>query len=264
MSKLFIIGNGVDIAHGLKTNYCYFYDYLHSDDEPAKIKALKSLDDGWNIRTREDCSDLETKLQYPSNEFKYASDCFNADLSSSQLKDVKEAFISWLNEAYNLNELKRERIFNISPRDFVVDFNYTDTINEVYDVDINNIYYVHGCIINELYGEKIFECPSFNFGIGENCNNKYLMNIRKNTSLNFNKYLSNHKEILNFDEMQIIGLSFSDGDKNFLRKIISEFNGERIKIYFYSDEDKRRIVSAIEGLSINEEKISILDVKEYK
>lgn len=263
MSKLFIIGNGVDIAHGLKTNYFYFYDYLHSDNEPIKIKALKALEDGWNIRTREDYSDLETKLQYPSNELKYASDCFGVNLLKAQLKEVRGAFKPWLIKAYDLQQLNRCKLFNINNDDFVINFNYTDTIHEVYGVDCNNICHIHGSIINELMTSNIYDCNSFELGVGECCNDLFLEGIRKKTSSNFDDYRKRHPKVLSVDEIQIIGLSFSDGDKNFLRKIISEFNGKRIKIYFYSDEDRRRIASAIEGLSRNMEKISILNVKEY-
>lgn len=264
MSKLFIIGNGVDIAHGLKTNYGYFYDYLHSGNELFKKKACEDLVDGWNIKTREDFCDFETKLERPSDEFKMASDIFGANIAYQQFESVNQAFSSWIQKAETHTELNKERIFNINVNDFVINFNYTDTINKVYGVEPKNIYYVHGCIINEIFNSKIFNCPEFEIGIGENYNDKYLKGINKNTTSNFEIYMKKHKEILNLEEMQIIGLSFSDGDKNFLRKIISEFNGERIKIYFYSDKDKRRIASTIEGLARNVEKISILDVNEYK
>lgn len=264
MSKLFIIGNGVDIAHGLKINYCYFYDYLHTDDNQTKKEAREALEDGWNIRTREDYSDLETKLQYPSDELKYASDGFGVNLLKAQLKEVTNAFKSWLSNAFDLKQLNRCKLFNINNDDFVINFNYTDTIHEVYEVDCNNICHIHGSIINELMACNIYDCNSFELGVGESSNDLFLEGIRKKTSSNFDDYRKRHPKILSVDEVRIIGLSFSDGDKNFLRKIIYEFNGERIKIYFYSDEDKRRIASTIEGLSRNKEKISVLDVKEYK
>ena len=40
--KLFIIGNGFDIAHGLKTNYLYFKKFVYQQAY-GKDKLLESL-----------------------------------------------------------------------------------------------------------------------------------------------------------------------------------------------------------------------------
>ena len=122
MSKLFIVGNGVDIAHGLKINYGYFYDYLHYGNESFKKKACKDLADGWNIKAREYFCDFEMKLEHLSDKFKMASDIFGVNIAYQQLESVNQMFSYWIQKTHNHTDLNIERIFNINLNGFVKNY----------------------------------------------------------------------------------------------------------------------------------------------
>lgn len=169
MSNLFIIGNGFDLAHGLKTSYNDFYVFLKKkygeetskwilpfinneknrccDFDSARLLmrliSLAEKDGGcW--------SDLESslgKLDYTRFFLQGYTEQYT-DLIMKSLEiaipKIKRFFKDWITKI-SVENVKRisgfEKIIDIE-NDYFITFNYTNVLEEIYGV--KNICHVHG------------------------------------------------------------------------------------------------------------------------
>lgn len=150
MNRLIIIGNGFDLAHGLKTSYCDFIrDYLS--------RSINTF-----IRT----SDYEDPLLRIT--FKYSNYINNGEFKSTPetaLVDLKNL----LN--HNLVEIKYKSYFLLKT---------IDIVNEMNWVDLENVYFDH--LINTKNGQGIFDSTevkklNIEFGFLKSELEQYLLRI---------------------------------------------------------------------------------------
>lgn len=177
---LYIIGNGFDKAHGLKTSYWDFRTYLESThleflQEFEKIYDFEVFDDSdpyalEGARTQREkslkgelWSKLEKNIGHPDTyQMEQISDCIvnDLDLDSGNV-GIRDTLDAYWRHKYGF--VKKLRIYikewietldtaNIRPRkktlvnsnDYFLSFNYTDTLESVYK--INDVYHIHGGI----------------------------------------------------------------------------------------------------------------------
>ena len=179
MRLLYIIGNGLDIAHHMKTSYQDFFDYylgLTSVDDT--IKSMKTDIDSKKYET---WADLEIGLG------QYASKCANKDIFLKCLGDIKVnlktylqkesekigfyklgSYTSFYNPSLYLDPEPRIRYeayiddLEHAPTQIdVITLNYTDTLESLFgfksrvmgispDATLNSILHVHGTLDNMM------------------------------------------------------------------------------------------------------------------
>lgn len=164
--KLYIIGNGFDLHHGLKTGYLDYKKYLEKNN-PALLKAFCSFpylthpEDDYELWT-----DLETSLtfdyqgfssEYFSNlvEEKYPNLTSDTDYTWDEIAtetDVMTEFIhdftgpvfyNWLSQI-QINSVLPDAHLDLSIDSRYVTFNYTSTLETVYHLAPENIFHIHG------------------------------------------------------------------------------------------------------------------------
>lgn len=181
MKKLFIIGNGFDIAHGLNTRYSDFMKYLNQFEIPPRLIAPMFVDR--NSMSKDDIvrHDLYDKIsKYISVEdlwYHFEDALGNIDIE--QIKDDNSCYLlgygddNWKDSAhhdyqYMINEElsftdeivywfcrwldtinthvapKKEITKLIDAEDVFLNFNYTDTLETTYGICENRINYIHG------------------------------------------------------------------------------------------------------------------------
>ena len=167
-SVLYIIGNGFDIHHEIKSQYLDFGKYLFKNNRELYDNAIEYI-------LFEECnrrwSDLEMALAdldidsileqnqrllvsyaHPKWKESYNHDYpFEIERIINLLsKDLKKEFHKWLNI---LDIPNRENInwpvLNIDKKGLFINFNYTPTLECVYQVPKENILYIHGERSNE-------------------------------------------------------------------------------------------------------------------
>lgn len=175
--KLAIIGNGFDLHHGIKSSYTDFYKSSFLSDD------IKSLYENMTAQLREANSwfDFEEeyrkliKLEYDilGNEG-YDRKTLGAsdenlkiyrpriDLINYVFQSIFQQFIQYLQ--LKVQELKGNRFWKkdscvqifINQIDQVLNFNYTSTLSEIYDVPENKIVFVHGSLLkhNSILGHS--------------------------------------------------------------------------------------------------------------
>ena len=179
MDLLYIIGNGLDIAHHLKTSYQDFFKYyLGITSVDGAIKSMKNDIDSNKYET---WANLEIGLG------QYASRCANKDIFLKCLEDIKEnlkiylqkesekigsyklgSITSFYNPRFYLDPEPRlkyeaylrgidDTITNIN----VITLNYTNTLESLFgfksrvidlssDATLNSILHIHGTLDNMM------------------------------------------------------------------------------------------------------------------
>lgn len=151
MRKLYIIGNGFDIAHNLPTKYTHFKDYLKAHN----IKLFSILNANEIYEEDELWTDLESALGHPSIAFvNKINNLFGFDnvIGKNLIDKIKEELGKWIcSIAYD--DVKPKYKFNDTDRFF--SFNYTDTLGFVYGISFDKIKYIHKYAGAHFFGEKL-------------------------------------------------------------------------------------------------------------
>ena len=145
--RLYIIGNGFDMAHNLPTSYEAFCNFMkgnqHNDYE--RLGHLFSDNPDWLW------SDFENNLAKLNIE-KLVSERVNTwiNLKGYEIENtfdedytlLKTYFMEWV--IGQLKDLTAPPIYDLSRSDLYITFNYTDTLNSIYNIPESHVLHIHG------------------------------------------------------------------------------------------------------------------------
>lgn len=298
--RLNIIGNGFDLYHGLPSSYYYYACYLIEKD----LEFYLELGEMYSIKTMVPIgsaichdfeyaienlfwSDFENKLgtvdEYyvvDTNDYDLGlENDYPIEIEMNQHKNaetIKEYFMEWVEttldddenysliKEYFIRESDRLEQIKFNDKDRFVTFNYTHTLQNVYDIADNKIHYIHGeCNgydelvighgndnrieeiskkIDKIKSEYTYTQSELN-AINEHiCILTYLEKTRKNVSYCKSMLNSFYKtNCNNVEAIRVIGLSFGEVDMPYLIDIRERFSNAKWEISFYSDDDRKRI-----------------------
>lgn len=161
-STLYIIGNGFDLYHGLKTSYPDFRDWLMSNrcgDFVTKMELLFPTLSGndyllWKDFEKAigkfDCLEIHRKFFQGKDDAFYNKDIFERPVERirSILKDIPIFLKQWL-EDIDLHEAQKRLRFSWDSR--YVTFNYTLLLEHLYAIPKNQVMHIH----NSLDGNNL-------------------------------------------------------------------------------------------------------------
>lgn len=295
MNKLFIIGNGFDCAHSLKTTYDDFRTYLLSNHPEINMnefitpEAQEQPDGGVEYDETEVLSmlfylineaesnadkwcDIESSLGRLdfSEAFDWYDDILdkdgdidlfktvyrNEDLSSVLVfptTTIQELFYRWIN-TINISSVEPIGDFQmlLSDNDKFLTFNYTETLEEVYGVNEENICHIHGKQNEQIFfghGNSEDNTDYFQKNhVGSEDNLTLIHNkLRKKTEVALKKNLDFFTNLENY-EIGVIysnGFSFSGVDEIYLAEICNRINTENI-VWYFNDYDKKSKLKSYE------------------
>lgn len=169
MPNLFIIGNGFDLAHGMKSSYNNFKEYLQTyygfnkvdklfvptlfsnNKNCADIDAAKMLVKLINIVEKGNCwSDLENSLGHIDYSLFFTSnnmpehDKIIANSIEISIVKIKKFFEKWVVglDTNGIKQINSFANFINKEEDYFFTFNYTSILEEVYG--IKKVCHVHG------------------------------------------------------------------------------------------------------------------------
>lgn len=271
--NLFIIGNGFDLGHGLPTRYwnfrCYLEehrgDFLRDFEEKYYLWGkglqtylwndlefnLANIDEDVLIEQMYQSTDLglesgnigieDTLNYYFADEFKYIE----------KLTTYLKEWIEVVNQELDgMN--RRTSLINESHQDIFINFNYTTTLEDIYNISRWNVLHIHGVVDsdNELvlghsnssrinyFNEKYTDyqnrfdeqsAPIYNV-LTDYCSKTY-----KDVNNYIHKLFS-----LNFDAVErviIIGHSLGDVDLPYFEEVKERVNGDAAWHVYYYDEN---------------------------
>ncbi len=163
MSALYIIGNGFDSHHKFKTSYEEYRKYLISKGECERIIAKYPKGDSF-------WADIETglRIDYETYINEYL-EAYNFEATITREKEFQDLeaitkihnkalvlkeltsftginFYNWLNQSYEEQLLyaKCSPLFQFDKGDYFLTFNYTSTLEDLYSVNQDYIFHIHG------------------------------------------------------------------------------------------------------------------------
>lgn len=161
---LFIIGNGFDRAHWMATGYGDFRKWLV---ENSRFDVIVELQSAYPTKIKEDYLlwsefekalgeyDLDTVINWSWENLYLTEDSvgnmsFNKGFIDTQLPDIiSEAFTKWIRSI----QLPTSKVFNnINGNSLFLTFNYTDTLELLYQVPESHVLHIHG---RASKGEKL-------------------------------------------------------------------------------------------------------------
>lgn len=160
---LYIIGNGFDLHHGLKTSYKDFRKYLESTNEDLfyqlgnyyDINETSALWSNFEEKLKDfDPSILEENFgDYTPNwgEDFHDRDWYNLEIyikkELSSLKDgLQEALNSWIYEITQSSNFDDKKRIKLDSNALYLNFNYTDFLETKYSIPREKITYIHNKI----------------------------------------------------------------------------------------------------------------------
>lgn len=161
MNKLYIIGNGFDLKHGLPSRYNDFAKFCEATDRELfeQVEILFPKITGNSL-----WSNFEAGLGYVNtnmlHEFFYTA--YQADRRNDMFLDMhnrlKLCFRDWVRLLTKQTE-KLQRCYTFDNSDCFISFNYTDTLESAYNIMNIKILHIHGYAQfheKEVYAGYIF------------------------------------------------------------------------------------------------------------
>lgn len=278
---LYIIGNGFDKAHNLKTSYCNFHDWLEANGHEDFVKTMEGIahkDDQKKLTSGKEIIkllwtdfeaalgriDSSTALEWLQKKFGNVYTDSNAktkamDEINKTVDSVEPLMKQW---AESIDVSKTERIYDLSKESKYLTFNYTLTLEECYGIK-KNVLHIHGKVKDENRHEENVEkivvgCKEDQTRISIDSD---LRRRRVETALNgkfnqFNKPSDQlmENEISFFDSLSditrvvVLGHSLSEIDEKYLQQVVLSVSKDAHWHFLtYSNKDKKKVLNFISG-----------------
>lgn len=295
--NLYIIGNGFDQHHNIQCSFLNFMEWIKENDAVLFFKLTQVYNNAWEHNW---WSDFESNLAqldinyyanrkgnlYDPEYIKEGSIEEKTEFASRKVIEefdrikgsLRNDFQKWLSEAYG--NCKKDKKIQFPNEDSIfLTFNYTKTLEEIYKIDIKQVYHIHGTIddkesmtvghglgieelndvleslkprIGEVWSEKLNRMTRFQFvtpahiELATVSSLESIMSLKKDVEGCIEKNKRFFNEILDVERIYVYGFSFSSIDMPYLEKIIRRTKPEtHWVISWYSQDDKRRIMDFV-------------------
>lgn len=276
--RLFIVGNGFDIDHGLKSKFVNFKEYLEQTyvptfnreyvtfpnvgmgkdgeevvDANSASQILYALinevsnDSNWSdfeeclgkLNYQEVLDLVEEEEEKPSR-YHYNLEDITRNLGTSLLFTISSIFSEWV-EQIDISTVNRKYVFLND--DLFLTFNYTSVLEDIYGISKDNICHLHGSCADGfcITGHGNNERPFDEYGdiVSYEINSIHDSLRKKVEKIYSDNYLF-FKKIYDSDitEIIIFGFSFGEADLYYCKQLILNLNTATIKLFFSAYEDK--------------------------
>lgn len=293
--KLFIIGNGFDLHHGLKTSYSSFKALL----SPEFSQELESL------YTPKLWSEFEAALgdiylsdYFIDNNYEFVEPRPYRDEGFDRFERHQEHYItnlqSQLGQAFERwiakVKIPQRKHFDgsiLHKDDLYLCFNYTSTLEKIYNISFNRICYIHGNSDRQpseiIYGhgkkpqryqeisDKDLEWLKSEVSNEEFDRILIRQAYREQTYKNVDAEIFKHRAFFDYvgahaSEVYVLGHSISEIDLPYFETVLNNaFKCGRTlswKVSYYNENEAPILLQRLKSIGVDEECISILKLSE--
>lgn len=288
--RLYILGNGFDLHHDIESSYFHFQKYLQVKDQHVHYIANEYLFEGsvdlWsdfeNTLSKVDPNyiyniEASEHLDWESEDFSGRDIDRLMDTARYNLETLKDGFDNYFSEWIqqikipSKEEVEREMLIPLIKNAKFLTFNYTDTLERVYNINPLSILHIHNDAARPIYGHGSNNMPEYvgddkwipTYEVEECCQNFFSRTTKDVTGI-----IAEHGQFWDssneFCEIHIIGHSLNDIDMPYMESIKDsvDSNVEWIVTY-HKDEEKELFRKKLNSLGINACHISIMTTDEY-
>lgn len=298
--KLFIIGNGFDIGHGLPTQYWDFRTYLENRD-PNFLTVFEEHYDIYPNMSNDEKADLlwnelETNLANIDEDAIIDSGVsIDMDLESGDV-GIEDTLYAYFSDEYRYIELlakylkqwvrtirirdTKKRTSLITNESLYITFNYTAVLENVYGISPARITHIHGSLreydIDPVLGhgnqdrinniiEKRKEAENlFDEKWTSIC--RVVEDYYKRTFKDVPRYLLRLPDLSNveIDEICVIGHSLAGVDMQYFKQIDTLTKNSVVwKVYYYHPLEKDRLINNLVSAGVDERRIITAPSSEF-
>lgn len=242
--NLYVIGNGFDLDHGIKSRYTDFKNFLVNSKD-ANAKSLLDIIE-ISYRRKDDMlwKDLEKSIGELDLNYNMERGVTHIIETIKFTENFSYLFKEWVNYLQNSEitkvSIKKDLklLFN-EYRDAFFTFNYTPTLEKIYNINRDNIKYIHVVNNGEGYefGHEKIETNDETYHANFSVRKFLIQQLYKDTSKicdnnrNWFEELSNK----NIENIYFYGFSFADIDLIYIKGVLNNINENDLKnIYLYS------------------------------
>lgn len=304
-TKLYVMGNGFDLHHGIQSSYFNFKDFLEENDPDVYNVVdiyLGNIKDFWsdfekNLAHLDEDKILDHALNFlvsygaddwsdaNHHDYQYEISRIIGPLTSG----LKQNFTDWV---YQIEiQHRKNQMLDLEKESLFFSFNYTSTLEKLYQIKNANIKHVHGKAINpdsdliighdykksknkpdlekirresgeEIYNEYLGELSGEDVRITEGYDiiNSYFTDTYKPTSDIIKENKAFFAKMKNIDEIIILGHSLEDVDIPYFEKIFKSVDNLKAKwtISYHDEKDIPKHRQALKNIGIKDNQISIV------
>ena len=143
MANLYIVGNGFDIDHDMKTSYCPdFKDFIEMNYEGGVENF--SLEEDIDVDLWSDFENALGRIDFNYTILESSSDSESAKVGYCNMHKTKDNIEKFFKKWIESIKIEKVRKYNFVEDDYFVTFNYTKTLEEIYGIKENRIWHIHG------------------------------------------------------------------------------------------------------------------------
>lgn len=279
--QLYIIGNGFDLFHDISSKYSDFRNYVAINDR----KLLETLEQYFN--SGELWSDFEHTLARLDTEqivddasrflVSYGSDDWSEANHHSYQNEIQDAidtitvrmkrnFTSWVLSL----EIPYKMKLKLPVSAIYLNFNYTQTLEKIYNIAASNIVYIHNKAIDETstlilgHDRQPDFVKDFNDNLdrdirvaeGEQIMDSYFQKTYKDTKTIIGEQRDFFSNLSKIEEVFVLGHSISNVDIEYFRTVKEKVDKNATwKVSYYTDMDKTRLQKSLIKIGIDAERI---------
>lgn len=280
----YVIGNGFDCHYGLKTSYFHFKQFLLDNGYGELVHRVDTLfwERGFSPNRIEYWSDFENMLTVFGQ--LYADDIYNEAMDNAETDDDRAGY--WDSPAWNVgfynqyiqvlkqqfdlwtNEMDvtivPDHYFQPQYGDFVLNFNYTPTIEKNFNIKGVEIFHIHGTTDQDIIlGHNEYQDPDWLSVIEDEDSDYREVTTRKAVNEVLEKasvqYFKNSRAVINknieifngiekYDNVVFMGLSCGEQDAIYVREIVTR--AKNIDFFYYDKAAIENLDDLIEGLAV--------------
>lgn len=302
-TKLYVIGNGFDLHHGIQSNYSDFKDFLEKND-PNVFNVVDTYlgnieNFWWDFEKKLACLDEDKILDHALNFLvSYGADSWSDanhhdyQYEISRIIDplttgLKQNFMDWILQIEIQH--KKNQMLNLEKESLFLSFNYTSTLEKLYQMKNANIKHIHGKAINsdsdlilghdykkpnnkpdlekkqrelgeEVYNEYLEELNGEDVRVieGYDIINSYFTGTYKPTSDIIKENKAFFAKMRNVDEIIILGHSLGDVDIPYFEKRFKSVDNSRAKwtISYHNEKHIPRHRQVLKNIGIKDKQIN--------
>lgn len=290
-NTLFILGNGFDRIHGLKTSYSDFYDWLQKRHPDFLDVMMRIFSNNQRFSDEEErksvlWTDFEGALGHIDAfsassyiEENFGDVCQSHEILSravskmkSVVSDVWKYTLAWSRDIDIGSALLR---YYLPKESKYLSFNYTQTLEECYSIPSEQVCHIHGSVREDTV---VVGCERDTRRAFDN-RTRGRRNYSKDINTVFDefnkpvdevqeKHLSFFNPLSSIEHIIVIGHSFSDIDMPYLKDIAQTATKARWHISAYSNQDYKNVMEFIDSelggiinLRQNQHRIFNVDMK---
>ena len=300
--KLYILGNGFDVAHGLKTSYRDFRRYLqnlhpfllqelgkfYDIDEDAELwKAFESAIGQMDVEMIEE---QFSEPNYGSDDFRdgdYEDNAILVDNEVDFIDELKDAFGKWI-ASIRSGVLTNKRFEFEFPAKFIT-FNYTHTLELLYRIEPENILHIHCQVgqkiifghavdayrwkMTKMYGvdyenidssERPEIARDFAIEKGYDALGRKLDSLCKKPDSNIKNCFDFLSKLEGIERIVILGATLTNGDDDYIRHL-NNCLGASVQewlVYYFIEEEKEELKTIMINSGVDERKLVMLPSKD--